>query len=199
MDKPQMSREDVISTLELNIVHGNCPDYITISNAMAYLQQPQPEMNEEALNALSLILPLAKGYAYKNKIEANMRYIRIAEKVLEDAKPSIAPACVCGQPETLGIVHRTDGPCYIPEPSDEGERKIVYHKLPPEEKTCGNCEHYKISCSALSNKVCDLWRKKSKVGLPEPLDLNGLVIDNAISRIWTYLTELDYYLHAQEK
>jgi hypothetical protein len=27
--------------------------------------------------------------------------------------------CVCGDLTTLGIVHRKDGPCYIPEPSRE--------------------------------------------------------------------------------
>jgi hypothetical protein len=35
------------------------------------------------------------------------------------AKPGGAPRCVCGKPDTLGVVHRLDGACYTPVTADE--------------------------------------------------------------------------------
>lgn len=75
-----------------------------IGEILDMINLPKETLGEEALNALSLILPMAKGYAYKDKIEANMRYIRIAEKVLKDADdPKPAPSekgeCECEKPQ----------------------------------------------------------------------------------------------------
>ena len=39
----------------------------------------------EALEALDLILPLAKGYVANNPVGSNQKYIRIAEAVLAKA------------------------------------------------------------------------------------------------------------------
>lgn len=35
------------------------------------------------------------------------------QTVVLDATP--APSCICGEPQTAGTVHRTDGPCYVQE------------------------------------------------------------------------------------
>lgn len=33
----------------------------------------------------------------------------------QGARAGSGPTCVCGRPETLGTVHRLDGPCYVAE------------------------------------------------------------------------------------
>lgn len=52
------------------------------------------------------------------KIAASLRYLRKADAVMAALMPLVAspsaPVCVCGEP-TLGVVHRADGPCYLPE------------------------------------------------------------------------------------
>ena len=52
------------------------------------------------------------------KIAASLRYLRKTDAVMAALMPLVAspsaPVCVCGEP-TLGVVHRADGPCYLPE------------------------------------------------------------------------------------
>ena len=37
--------------------------------------------------------------------------------------PDKEARCVCGEPTTLGVVHRTDGPCYHAQPPVEQEAR----------------------------------------------------------------------------
>jgi hypothetical protein len=39
---------------------------------------------------------------------------RLGSPVPEGAPAGSAATCVCGRPNTLGTVHRIDGPCYVP-------------------------------------------------------------------------------------
>jgi len=39
---------------------------------------------------------------------------RLGSPPPEGAPADSAPACMCGRPNTLGTVHRIDGPCYVP-------------------------------------------------------------------------------------
>jgi hypothetical protein len=56
----------------------------TLSNAQATSAIIKIIRNTELLEVLKLILPMAKGYAYKNDVGSNMKYIAIAEKVIAD-------------------------------------------------------------------------------------------------------------------
>ena len=51
---------------------------------------------EELVEALELILPLAKGYAHAHKVGSNAKYVRFAEEVVANATPDTA------EPMTVG-------------------------------------------------------------------------------------------------
>jgi hypothetical protein len=40
------------------------------------------------------------------------------------------PACCCGEPSAPGIVHRTDGPCYMAEPVQEPVARVIDDETP---------------------------------------------------------------------
>ena len=42
------------------------------------------------LEALKLVLPMAKGYAYKNNVGSNMKYIETAEKAITEFEKMLA-------------------------------------------------------------------------------------------------------------
>lgn len=51
---------------------------------------------------------------------------------LEQAAPKAAPAkaCVCGEPQASGTVHRVDGPCYVAAPQQEAQEPVAYVHVP---------------------------------------------------------------------
>lgn len=42
--------------------------------------------------------------------------------------------CVCKEPQTPGVVHRTDGPCYVEEGRGSSEDGVVVYVVPAEDE-----------------------------------------------------------------
>ena len=43
-------------------------------------------------------------------------------------QPAPVKACVCGEPQASGTVHRVDGPCYVAAPQQEAQEPVmIYH------------------------------------------------------------------------
>ena len=62
-----------------------CLSYVsTTIKFLIHIRELQ-KSKSEALEALDLILPLAKGYVANNPVGSNQKYIRIAEAVLAKA------------------------------------------------------------------------------------------------------------------
>lgn len=67
---------------------------------------------------------------------SDIEYVRV------DAVPQ-EPACVCGDLTALGVVHRTDGPCYIPEKQEpceyckRGLKTMCLCRVPPQRQWVG--------------------------------------------------------------
>ena len=56
-------------------------------------------------------------------------YVRLCVAAMQ-AAPKAAPvkACVCGEPQSSGTVHRVDGPCYVAAPQQEAQEPVmIYH------------------------------------------------------------------------
>lgn len=49
-----------------------------------------------------------------SQLDYDFRFTRKFAQEAADRR-NAAAACVCGEPDTVGIVHRTDGPCYVNE------------------------------------------------------------------------------------
>jgi len=81
---------------------------------------------------------IAKGYAnsFIDGWQAEHRRLNaIADRLESNTRPAAEPTCCCGKPTTLGVLHRTVGPCYwvdtekggigpnepVAEPSSAGE------------------------------------------------------------------------------
>ena len=53
---------------------------------------------ERLRNALALILPMAKGYAHAHPVGSNLKYIKTAELLLNDACPICGGDCAAANP-----------------------------------------------------------------------------------------------------
>lgn len=54
------------------------------------------------------------------------------DAALQQAAPKAAPvkACVCGEPQAPGTVHRVDGPCYVAAPQQEAQEPTAFIHWP---------------------------------------------------------------------
>jgi len=52
-----------------------------------------------------------------SQLDYDFRFTRKAAQEAADRRNATTakPSCVCGDPTTVGTVHRTDGPCYVDE------------------------------------------------------------------------------------
>lgn len=52
-----------------------------------------------------------------SQLDYDFRFTRKFAQEAADRRNTTAvkPACACGEPETMGSVHRSDGPCYVAE------------------------------------------------------------------------------------
>lgn len=79
-------QQKIIQALELQLVKAN----ENSKSACDILDYSVEELKNErvrlakAKEAISLILPMAKGYAYKNDVGSNIKYVRIAEDTLTE-------------------------------------------------------------------------------------------------------------------
>jgi len=60
----------------------NLSQYVFKKELKGFLRTALIEQKEESAEIVRLILPLAKGYVFENRIEANQKYIKIAEKFI---------------------------------------------------------------------------------------------------------------------
>ena len=45
-------------------------------------------------------------------------------------QPAPVKACVCGEPQASGTVHRVDGPCYVAAPQQKAQEPVAYIHVP---------------------------------------------------------------------
>lgn len=93
-----------------------------------------------------------------------------------DDKKNSQPECVCGQPSLAGVVHRSDGPCYIKPPIHNGKYLTGYKAQPePPCKTGSQCvggkcercaEPEPVAWNALANHYCYLLDNLGDLPIP---------------------------------
>ena len=77
-----MSIREEIENIIVSLADDEDLSMITVDQATSAIIEIIRKGDKPLLEALKLVLPMAKGYAYKNNVGSNMKYIETAEKAI---------------------------------------------------------------------------------------------------------------------
>ena len=79
-----MSIREEIQYIIIKLLNDEDFDILNIEDATSAIIEIIRKGDKPLLEALKLVLPMAKGYAYKNNVGSNMKYIETAEKAITE-------------------------------------------------------------------------------------------------------------------